>query len=223
MKVLIKWVVLGLIFTGCNNIMDQKFSENSAEEDIQAILESNRIDSTEKKLLAGYIIKGKLSGEDLEELTFSEMLEKAKKDKAEREKEQAKQNALAEKAEKEEAERRARLRDALTVSIFQKDFVEHRYREYLTYKFAFENKTDQEIRAFKGRVAFNDLFDEEISSLNLTYDQPIAAGETITWNGQTEFNQFVDRDVRLKNKDLKDINMVWEPEKIMFTNGESLE
>ena len=38
-----------------------------------------------------------------------------------------------------------------------------------------------------------------------------------------EYNQFKDKDQALKNKDLKDIKVVWKPEKIIFEDGSTLE
>ncbi len=40
-------------------------------------------------------------------------------------------------------------------------------------------------------------------TLSFTYDQPIKAGATANWNATTDYNQFRDDDVRLKNKNLK--------------------
>lgn len=216
-------LILTIIFWGCSSPLDQPFSEETAEEDIATIVKSEVLDSSELELIAGYMIKSKLSGEKLEGQTYADILEKAEEFKQKMEQEQAEQRALAEKIEREEAERINRLRKSLTVSVVSKDFVESRFQEYITYKFAFENKSDKAIRAFKGRIVFNDVFDEEISSLNLKYDQPIPAGETIVWNAQSDYNEFIDKDVRLKNKSMNDINTVWEPEKILFADGTTLE
>jgi hypothetical protein len=97
------------------------------------------------------------------------------------------------------------------------------YEDYITYKFAIQNKTNKAIRALKGEIVFNDLFDEKISALGFTYDQTIAADETVNWDASTDYNQFKDSDQKLRNKDLKDIKVVWKPEKIIFEDGSTLE
>ena len=38
-----------------------------------------------------------------------------------------------------------------------------------------------------------------------------------------DYNQFRDEDVRLRNKDIEDLKIVWTPEKILFEDGTSLE
>lgn len=66
----------------------------------------------------------------------------------------------------------------MTVTVYDKGFTEYNYQDYITYKFAFENKTDKDITAFTGQMVFLDLFDKEIKSLNLTYDDGVKANST---------------------------------------------
>ena len=205
----------------CSSPMDKKFNEETAKEDIKAI--KSKIDSTELQLLAGSIIRLKFQDKKLEEMTYGEILEDGKKWKAEQEKKEAEQKALAEKAAKEEAERIKKLTEAVIVSCFEKGFTKYNYEDYITYKFVIKNKSDKNIRAVKGGITFTNLFDEKISSLNFVYDQPIEAGTEITWDAQTDYNQFKDEDKTLRNKDLKDIKVVWKPEKIIFEDGTTLE
>lgn len=164
-----------------------------------------------------------VTGEKLEEMTYREILDNGKEWKAEQEKIEAEQKALAEKAKKEEEARIKRLTESVLVSCYSKSFAEYDYQEYITYKFVIQNKSDKGIRAVKGSISFTNLFDNEIKSLSFVYDQPIAAGKEVTWNAQTDYNQFMDDDVALKNKDLKDLKVVWKPEKIIFEGGTTLE
>ena len=60
-------------------------------------------------------------------------------------------------------------------------------------------------------------------TLSFTYDQPIRAGATANWNATTDYNQFMDDDVRLKNKELNDLKIVWKPIKVIFQDGSTLE
>jgi len=141
---------------------------------------------------------------------------------------EAEQKALAEKAKKEEEEeeeeaRIKKLTESVIVSCFEKSFAEYDYQEYITYKFVIQNKSEKEIRAVKGSISFTNLFDDEIKSLSFLYDQPIGSEKEVNWNAQTDYNQFMDDDVSLKNKDLKDIKVVWKPEKIIFADGTILE
>ena len=210
-----------MLVTSCSSPMDKKYNQETAGEDIVAI--RSELDSTKIKLLAGSIIRLKLQDKNLEEMTYAEILKEGEKWKEEKEKKEAEQKALAKKAAKEEAERVKKLSEAVTVSCFEKGFTDYNYEDYITYKFVIKNKSDKKIRAVKGGITFTNLFDDEISSLNFVYDQPIEAGKEITWNAQTDYNQFKDEDKTLRNKDLKDLKVVWKPEKIIFENGTTLE
>lgn len=216
-------LILGLatLLFSCSSPMDKKFNEETAEEDIKAV--KSELDSTEMKLLAGSMFRLKLQDKKLEEMTYAEILEDGKKWKAEQEKKEAEQKALAERAAKEEAERIKKLTEAVIVSCFEKGYAEVDYQDYITYKFVIQNKSDKAIRAVKGGITFTNLFDEEIKSLNFVYDQPIEAGKQVNWNATTDYNQFMDEDQTLKNKDLKDLKVVWKPEKIIFEDGTTLE
>lgn len=205
----------------CSSPMDKKFNEKTAKEDITAI--KNKIDSTELKLLAGTMVRLKFQDKNLEEMTYSEILEDGKKWKAEQEKIEAEQKALAEKAAREETEKFKRLNEAVVVTCFKKGYAEYDYEDYITYKFVIKNKSDKKIRAVKGGITFTNLFDDEISSLSFVYDQPIEAGTEVNWNATTDYNQFKDEDQALKNKDLKDLKVIWKPEKIIFEDGTTLE
>ena len=59
--------------------------------------------------------------------------------------------------------------------------------------------------------------------MSFVYDKPIEAGEQVNWDATTEYNQFMSEDKTLKNKDLKDLKVVWNPEKILFEDGTTLE
>jgi hypothetical protein len=72
-------------------------------------------------------------------------------------------------------------------------------------------------------MTFNDLFDKEIKTLSLTYDDGIKANSTANYSATTDFNQFKSEDQLLKSKTLDKIKLVWKPEKIIFKDGTTLQ
>ena len=212
---------ISIFLFSCSSPMDKKFNEETVKEDIQAI--KTKIDSTELQLLAGTMMRLKFQDKNLENMTYAEILDNGKKWKIEQAKIEAEQKALAEKALKEEQERIKRLTESVLVSCFSKGYTKVDWEDYITYKFVIQNKSDKNIRAIKGSISFANLFDETIKSLNFVYDQPIEAGKEVTYNAQTDYNQFTDSDKALKNKDLKDLKVIWKPEKIIFEDGSTLE
>ncbi|WP_430811626.1 MULTISPECIES: hypothetical protein [unclassified Carboxylicivirga] len=212
-----------VILASCSSPMNNTYSDATLESDLKAIREANALDSTEMNLLAMYFVRAKLLNESIDGKSYNEILAEAKVAKQKQEEEERIQRELAEKAKKEEEARIARLKNALTVTIFDKGYAEYDYQEYITYKFAFENKTDKEITAFTGQIMFTDLFDKEIKSLNLTYDDGVAASSIKNYSATTDYNQFMNEDQLLKSKNLKQIKLVWKPEKILFADGSTLE
>ena len=216
MKKTLLIVLLAILTFSCSTPLNKKYNEETFETDAKEIKESGKLSNEDALIMAGWIMRSKLKGENLEGKTYNEIIEEAKDYKKE-------QELLAEKAKLEEEEKRQRLGSALTVAMYNKGYEKYSYQEYLTYSLAFENKTEKDIRAFKGSISIQDLFDTEIKSINLTIDDQIKAGETFKGTYTTDYNQFRDEDTRLKSKDMDNLKVVWTPEKIIFTDGTTLE
>ena len=110
----------------------------------------------------------------------------------------------------------------MTFALTKKGFAEYSYQEYITYTFTFKNKTDRDIAGVKGTVTFYDMFDEKIRGLDLSYDKGIKAGKTINYKAQTSYNQFLSEDKKLNNTELSKIKVTWEPEQLIFSDGEKV-
>lgn len=221
-KLLLSALALSML-ASCTSPLEKQYTEATLAEDIQAIKESGDADSTEINLIAMSLMRSVLTEEKLEGKTYQQIIDEAKEIQKKVREEEEKQAQLAAQAKLEEEQRIERLNKSLTVTVFDKGYDEYDYQEYLTYKFAFKNNGDKDIRAFKGTVVFTDLFDQEIKSLNLTYDEGVPALKAVNYNATTGYNQFMDEDTRLRSKDIKDIKVVWKPEKILFTDGTTLE
>lgn len=216
-KILTAISILTMIaLTSCNNPLNKKYSDKTLEQDAKEIKESNKLNDDDLKMLAGYIMLAKLGDKQIDGKTYAEILQAAKDYKSE-------QEQLAAKAKKDEEEKREKLGSALTVAMYDKGFTKEDYQEYLEYALAFENKTGQDIRAVKGSITITDLFDTEIKSINIVMDNVIPAQQTVKNTYTTDYNQFMDEDTRLAGKEMKDIKVIWNPEKIIFVNGKTLE
>lgn len=213
--------VLAIFIVACSTPLDKPYKEATLEEDIIELKKT--LSEEELEILAGYVALKSLGDDKMLGKTYGDLLTEAKELRAELKKQEEEQERLAEQAKIEEAERIKRLGEALTVGLFAKDFMKYNYQEYITYKFAFQNKTDKDIRAFTGTIYINDLFDKEITNFSLTYDDGVPANSTKNWNAQTDYNQFIDKDVTLKGKDIDDLKIKWVPEKIIFSDNSTLE
>lgn len=209
------------ILASCSNPLKKTYSEASIGEDLKLLKEE--LGEGETDLIVGTIFRYTLEEKELEGKTYKELLKEGEKWKSEAAAAEAEAKLMAEKAAKDEANRMIKLKQAVMVSCFEKGFMELDYKDFITYKFIIKNKTDKPIRAVKGSITFTNLFDDEINSLSFVYDQPIAANTKAIWNAQTDYNQFMDEDISLKNKDIEDMKVIWKPEKIIFEDGSFLE
>ena len=205
-----------LLLVSCSNPLNRKYSDKTLEEDAKAIKESKKIDDDDAELLATYIMRAKLTNENIEGMTYADMLKKAKDIKAE-------QKALADKAAKEETEKRQRLGSAINVALYDIGYQKADYDDYIVYSMAFENKSGKDIKAVKGTLLITDLFDKEIKKINIVFDDGVKANDTYKTSYTTDYNQFMDEDQSLRSKTMKEIKFVWTPEKILFEDGTTLE
>ena len=205
-----------LLLVSCSNPLNRKYSDKTLEEDAKAIKESKKIDDDDAELLATYIMRAKLTNENIEGMTYADMLKKAKDIKAE-------QKALADKAAKEETEKRQRLGSAINVALYDIGYQKADYDDYIVYSMAFENKSGKDIKAVKGTLLITDPFDKEIKKINIVFDDGVKANDTYKTSYTTDYNQFMDEDQSLRSKTMKEIKFVWTPEKILFEDGTTLE
>lgn len=222
MKKVVLVLIGALTLFSCSSSLDKKYNEETAKEDFKLVTEE--VSYEEANLITSEMVRAVLKGESIEGKTYGEILDSAKEFKKAEELAQKEAEELAAKTLKEEQERTLKLNKSAIVTCFKKGYFEYDYSDYISYSFAIENKSDKNIRAIKGTIIFNNLFDDEVKKLNLVYDDKIVlAGERNVYEATTEYNQFKDSDVLLKSKDLKDLKVIWKPEKIIFEDGAVLE
>lgn len=206
-----------IVIVSCSSSpLDRQYSVASLKKDVQAIKASGELEEGDEALLGRAVMQSMFAKEAFEGRTYREILEEARKA---RDAEAAEDRAKAAKAEA----RAERLGKVLSVRLADKGYEQRRYEDFITYEFAFENKTGMPIKAFKGRMAFYDLFDEQITTLNLTYDEGLKPQEKKAYYATTDYNQFSDEDKALRGKTLDQMKVVWEPESILFEDGTKLE
>ena len=205
-----------LLLISCSNPLNRKYSDKTLEDDAKAIKESKKVNDDDAELLGAYIMRAKLTNENIEGVTYAEMLKKAKNIKAE-------QKALADKTAKEESEKRQRLGSAINAALYDIGYQKADFDDYIVYNMAFENKSGKDIKAVKGSLLITDLFDKEIKRINIVFDNGVKANETFKTSYTTDYNQFMEDDKSLRSKSMNEIKFVWTPEKILFEDGTALE
>lgn len=216
MKQTVALLIVLFFLVACTSPLDTKFNEQTLKEDIQEIKESGELDSLESQMLAAYLLRGKMRSEDMSKMTYREMVDAVKAERKKNEEARIKEEA-------EEAARQKRLAGLVSVELIDKGYRTVDYQDFITLNYRIINLSGKAIRAIKGVVEHNDLFDENVYNVRFTFDEEIAPGDSLIWYGTLDYNQF-DDDLRMfRSKELNNIKIVWSPEKIMFSDGSTLE
>ncbi len=209
-----------LLFTSCSKLSD-KYNEKTLKEDVEAISKS---DSLNGAIVAATIIRYKFASVNMEDMTYQKILDDGLKFKAELDKKEAEEKALAAKAKAEEDAKIAKLSKSAILTVYDKSLDEGEYQKYMSFKVVIENKGNKDIKAMKGAVVFYDLFDKQILGVNITEDSKIIkVGEVYKTEYSTDYNQFIDDNNLWVSKDLKNMKVVWKPEKIIFADDTFIE
>ncbi|MDA1229095.1 MAG: hypothetical protein O3A33_14255 [Chloroflexi bacterium] len=92
--------------------------------------------------------------------------------------------------------------------------------DQIRFSLTIENTTDQEIRAFTGKLRFADVLSREIYNIELTYDDPLPTGIPFTTNSYAiDYNQFVEEHEWLRNTAPENMIVTFDMEAVLFTNG----
>lgn len=202
----------------CSNPLDKKYSEATLKQDAKELKESNKVSDEDLQLLAGWILKSKLSGESLDDKSYNDILKEAKAYKDDQEK-------LKLEAEKAEAEKAKKMSDALTVSITGKSFYKGDWDSSNVLKYAVKNKSDKTIDALKFSFNIFDKLGDEVGEgfqMSLTNDK-IAPNQVYSNEAYYDYNQFMDQDIKIKNSKFEDLKFVIKIEKVVYTDGTILE
>lgn len=205
-----------LLFSSCSSPLDKKIKLDTADADMKAIMQSEKIDSSDKELISTAFLASAFSGESIEGKTYKELLAESKKEKLEREKLEAEEK-------QKEADRIKRLTGAVDVVFLDKRNSRGDYSTYSDFKISIVNKSNQAVDAVQGVLVFNDILGNEIKKVRITHDESIPAGESNTQVYSVDINRFIDEDVTLHSKEYEKLKMMWQPEKILLADGTILE
>jgi len=113
----------------------------------------------------------------------------------------------------------------LSVTLVKKGFRDQEFSgsrvvtDAITFAVDFSNSGSKDIRAFDGALVFTDLLDNEILGARVSISDPVAAGATIRWDGELEFNQFMDRHRRLRDQAAGDLRVAFKPGRFLYADG----
>lgn len=114
--------------------------------------------------------------------------------------------------------------DALSVWVTQKGFMPidveaGRYKDYITFMVQYRNRSNKDIRAFRGTIEFQDLFGRAIVSALVSISKPVSAGSEGYWEGSLDYSQFIRAHQELRGHELSDLKVKWSADTVIFIDG----
>jgi hypothetical protein len=220
-------LLLVLSAPACSSPRDNKLTR----ENMEAISKTKDLTGEEVQLLQGYVMRTglarALAGADTSQLfdstkTIRTAIEEQRKwihdDSVRTATEKAEAAAALQRYEQESA----RLRALVTVTPVRKGFSESDYQSYVTFQMVAKNNGDKAVSGFKGRVRVTDMFGDLIARLEVKEDNSLAPGAERVFRTAYGYNQFMDRDAKLRFTDYQKMKFVWEPEIVLFADGTQL-
>ena len=205
-----------IVFSSCSDAMNKTYSSQSYVNDIEAIKQSNKTSFEDIEILTKYIALSKIAGNDLQGKTYEEILDKIKTIR----KNNSDQSTQLE-MEKEAA--RQRMSSYLTVSISDKIFSNINNKDCFTYNVIFRNTSSKNIKMVVGSISLNDLLDREIKNIPIVLDEPLRGNLILNKKYIESYDQNNENDKRIRSKNLVDLRVIWNPVKIIFTDGTKAE
>lgn len=106
---------------------------------------------------------------------------------------------------------------------FPKDDDAGRFNPETSFTFVTENHSDRGIRAYQGAVEVDDLLGNLIVRLQVEHQATLASHHSQQFTNYFEVNPFSDRDARMATEPFANLTFKWEPTKILFADGTSVE
>ena len=101
----------------------------------------------------------------------------------------------------------------------QADVMAGEYRDQITMDLKFGNKTGKAMKSVQGIVTFYDIFDSELLTIDIAYDEGLDAYEEKIWNAAIDYNQFMDGHDKLKTNTLENLKYQWQVKAVVYEDG----
>jgi hypothetical protein len=109
--------------------------------------------------------------------------------------------------------------EKVNLAVEEKGYFEGDFLDQITMKLKFINNTGKDIKGIEGVVIFYDIFDNEIKTLDISYDKGVEVDVPKIWDAGFDYNQFMSEDIKLKNTDLKNLKYDWAIKTVVLIDG----
>ena len=196
--------------------MSREYSSRSFEDDMVAIRESGKIEEEDITLLVKYALVQNMSGKVPNGETYEDILDRIKSlIRSEKDFVETEQN--------NEDIKRTRLDPFLDVKVLEKSYSRIDQTDYMIYTIAFRNLSDQRIQTVIGNIRMSDKLEKEIKKIDIVLDSSIEPNTVIKKTFAISYDQYDENDKRVRSKNLLDMRIEWNPDKIIFQTGSPAE
>lgn len=98
-----------------------------------------------------------------------------------------------------------------------------RYNAEAAFTFVGGNPSDRNIRAYQGIMEIQDLLGNTIIRLQVQHQESLASHHSQQFTDDFEVNPFINSNVRMASEPFANLAFKWEPTKIVFSDGTSME
>jgi hypothetical protein len=222
-------LVLALGLFGCSNPKDEVIPSDISTWDKELAPHIKKLSESDREKVAGYLMRAKM-GEAFggagvpTGTTIGQAIEAQTSWQNEQAAKQAEEEALKKKLEQERAEKAKLLNDAITVTLLSKrelpsNYRANRYSEYQEFEIGVQNNSQKTISGVSGAIVFIDVFDKEVGVVNFGVSERIEPGDSTTWTGGRDYNQFLDEHRSVWNLEEGKYKTKFIPEMVVFEDG----
>lgn len=120
-------------------------------------------------------------------------------------------------SDKPEKDRRTRM---IPATLIDKAFSDaDKFQSKMFFDVQFDNRTGKAVRAFDGRLIVTDLLGNEIISVQMSVDDPVAKGGRLDWSGTLKVNPYVQAHEKFKNIEMANMKTFFRVGNILFEDG----
>lgn len=121
--------------------------------------------------------------------------------------------------EKEKPKASNDLTKKVSFEIIKKGFSSSNYDDSITFTFQLKNNTEKDMEGVEGIITMMDIFGNTIQNISLSYDEGLKAGEVKLYSASVDYNQFMEKDMKLKGTELEKLKYDWQVTKIVYQDG----
>jgi hypothetical protein len=156
--------------------------------------------------------------------TVGQIIEEQRTWEKQRAEEEAQRRARAEEARQRAEAITSSLRQVLDLRVTKKKFQEaniytRQYQDQLVFTLEASNYSEKPLRAFTGKLRFNDLFGKEIYTSRVQNTDALPSKKVLEFQQSLGVNPFFNNQQLLKTTRLQDMKTEWIPTAIIFADG----